>query len=59
MLLSTRSEIVDNGKALYDIKWDGWRILLHKKGNRIEAYTRHENVVINKFPELQQAVHQI
>jgi bifunctional non-homologous end joining protein LigD len=59
MLLSTGSQLIDNDKTLYDIKWDGWRILLHKKGDRIEAYTRHGNLITYKFPELQQAIHQI
>ncbi|KPN96306.1 hypothetical protein [Lysinibacillus sp. ZYM-1] len=34
-------------------EWDGWRILLHKHGDRVEAYTRHGNNVTAKFPALQ------
>ncbi|WP_291760078.1 hypothetical protein [Lysinibacillus sp. UBA5990] len=55
MLLSmgNNEEIEDNSKWIYDIKWEGWRILLHKQGDRLEAYTRHGNNVTAKFPELQ------
>jgi len=55
MLLSmgNNDEIIDDPEWIYDIKWDGWRILLHKEGNRVEAYTRHGNNVTSKFPELQ------
>ncbi|MFD1608736.1 DNA ligase [Oceanobacillus luteolus] len=56
MLLSMGSEIHNDLNNLYDIKWDGWRILLHKQGNRIEAYTRHGNRVTDQFPELEQIV---
>ncbi|MFJ3388841.1 DNA ligase [Lysinibacillus sp. NPDC086135] len=57
MLLSmgNNDEVIDNPDWIYDIKWDGWRILLHKQGERIEAYTRHGNNVTAKFPELQAA----
>ncbi|MDC6267290.1 ATP-dependent DNA ligase [Lysinibacillus fusiformis] len=55
MLLSMgkNNEIIDNPEWIYDIKWDGWRILLHKQGDRVEAFTRHGNNVTAKFPELQ------
>jgi len=59
MLLSTGNEIMDDQSWLYDIKWDGWRILLHKEGNKMEAFTRHGNVVTNKFPELLEVAKQI
>jgi len=51
--MGNNNEIVDDPNWIYDIKWDGWRILLHKQGDRIEAYTRHGNNVTAKFPELQ------
>lgn len=59
MLLSMGNEVKDNEQELFDIKWDGWRILLHKEGDRIEAYTRHGNIVTKKFPELKEAVRHI
>jgi bifunctional non-homologous end joining protein LigD len=36
---------------LYEPKYDGWRLLLHKEGARVEIYTRHGNVVTDRFPE--------
>ncbi|MFF5816325.1 ATP-dependent DNA ligase [Lysinibacillus capsici] len=52
--MGNNEEINDNPEWIYDIKWDGWRILLHKQGERIEAFTRHGNNVTAKFPELQE-----
>ncbi|WDV05041.1 MULTISPECIES: ATP-dependent DNA ligase [Lysinibacillus] len=51
--MGNNDEINDNPEWIYDIKWDGWRILLHKEGDRLEAFTRHGNNVTAKFPELQ------
>ncbi|MFY0521070.1 DNA ligase [Lysinibacillus sp. UGB7] len=51
--MGNNDEIVDDPSWIYDIKWDGWRILLHKNGDRVEAFTRHGNNVTAKFPELQ------
>ncbi|MGG2105570.1 DNA ligase [Lysinibacillus pakistanensis] len=52
--MGNNEEINDDPNWIYDIKWDGWRILLHKQGDRTEAYTRHGNNVTAKFPELQE-----
>jgi len=54
MLLHMGKDIINDNKILYDIKWDGWRILIHKQGERIEAYSRHGSNVTAKFPELQE-----
>lgn len=51
--MGNNDEIPEDTNWIYDIKWDGWRILLHKMGDRIEVYTRHGNNVTTKFPELQ------
>lgn len=59
MLLHMGKELIDNEKWLYDIKWDGWRVILHKKGNKIEAYTRNGNIITSRFPELQVAAKSI
>jgi bifunctional non-homologous end joining protein LigD len=40
---------------LYEPKYDGWRLLLHKEGPKIEIYTRHGNLVTNRFPEFVEA----
>ena len=47
-------EIIDSDEYIFDIKWNGFRILLHKEGDRVEAFTRHGNNVTAKFPELQE-----
>ncbi|MCM0627505.1 DNA ligase [Lysinibacillus sp. OL1_EC] len=52
--MGNNNEIDDDPNWIYDIKWDGWRILLHKEGDRVEAFTRHGNNVTAKFPELQE-----
>lgn len=52
--MGNNEEIDDDPNWIYDIKWDGWRILLHKEGDRVEAFTRHGNNVTAKFPELQE-----
>ena len=61
MLLSMgqADAIYNDDRWLYDIKWDGWRILIHKKSDKIEAYTREGNLVTHKFPELNEVFHQI
>jgi bifunctional non-homologous end joining protein LigD len=59
MLLHKGEEIIDDSKWIYDIKWDGWRILLHKQGDRIEAYTRHGTLVTERFPELKELAQSI
>lgn len=51
--MGNNNEIDDDPNWIYEIKWDGWRILVHKEGDRVEAYTRHGNNVTAKFPELQ------
>lgn len=55
MLLGMRHEAFDDDRYIFEPKWDGWRILLHKDGDRIEAFTRHGNRVTDKFPELHAA----
>lgn len=46
ILLNIGRKIKNNPGHLFDIKWDGWRILIHKQGNRIEVYTRHGKSII-------------
>jgi bifunctional non-homologous end joining protein LigD len=55
MLADKRAETFDDDRYIFEPKWDGWRMLLHKQGERIEAYTRHGNIVTSKFPELREA----
>ncbi|TVY08348.1 ATP-dependent DNA ligase [Paenibacillus cremeus] len=55
MIVSIGKEAFDDESFIYEPKWDGWRILLHKQGERIEAYTRYGNIVTSKFPEIKEA----
>ena len=53
MLLSSQNEAFNDDHYIFEPKWDGWRILLHKKGKQVEAYTKNGNCVTHLFPELQ------
>jgi bifunctional non-homologous end joining protein LigD len=55
MLATMRPDAFDDPAWLFEPKWDGWRLLIHKQGDRIEAYTRHGTNVTRRFPELQEA----
>ncbi|WP_246358706.1 ATP-dependent DNA ligase [Paenibacillus phytorum] len=59
MIVSIGKDAFDDNEFIFEPKWDGWRILLHKKGTRLEAYTRNGNIVTSKFPELKEAVSSI
>ncbi|MBD0380885.1 ATP-dependent DNA ligase [Paenibacillus sedimenti] len=56
MIVTMGNEAFDDDGFIFEPKWDGWRILLHKEGSRIEAYTRSGHVVTSKFPELKEAI---
>jgi bifunctional non-homologous end joining protein LigD len=56
MIALEGDEPFDDSQFLFEPKWDGWRIQLHKQGERIEAYTRSGICVTGNFPELKQAV---
>jgi len=49
----------DDDAYVFEPKWDGVRMLLHKQGARIEAYTRSGLRVTNLFPELAEAAQSI
>ncbi|WP_235213769.1 DNA ligase [Lysinibacillus fusiformis] len=59
MLVATGKEIINTEDWLYQVKWDGWRVLIHKAGDRIEAFTREGNNITAKFPELEEVGHSI
>lgn len=59
MAVSFGEEPFDDQHFIYEPKWDGVRILIHKQGNRIEAYSRSGRAVTHKFPELQDALRAI
>lgn len=53
MLLHTGKDVLDSSDTIWDIKMDGWRVLIHKEGQKVEAYTREGNKITAKFPELE------
>lgn len=55
MLASWRDQPFDDESYIFEPKWDGWRIVLHKQGDRIEAFTRSGQRVTDHFPELREA----
>ncbi|SDO28978.1 bifunctional non-homologous end joining protein LigD [Paenibacillus sp. yr247] len=55
MIVSIGKEAFNDENYIFEPKWDGWRILLHKQGTRFEAYTRNGQMVTSKFPELKEA----
>ncbi|MEC0229023.1 ATP-dependent DNA ligase [Paenibacillus alba] len=59
MLAGSGDEPFDDDDYLFEPKWDGGRILLHKQGERIEAYTRDGQLVTAKFPELKEVAQSI
>ncbi|WP_246293927.1 ATP-dependent DNA ligase [Paenibacillus planticolens] len=59
MIVSIGKEAFDDDGFIFEPKWDGWRILLHKQGTRLEAFTRNGHVVTSKFPELKEVISSI
>lgn len=59
MLLTMRREAFNSTDFLFEPKWDGYRMLIHKQGDRIEAYTRNGTRMTERFPELAQVVSSI
>ncbi|REE57495.1 bifunctional non-homologous end joining protein LigD [Paenibacillus taihuensis] len=55
MLAITGKEAFDDVQFIFEPQYDGGRILIHKRQDRIEAYTRYGQVVTVKFPELLEA----
>ena len=54
MLLGERMEPFDDEGCLFEPKWDGVRVLLHKQGERIEAFTRQGRRITDALPEFQE-----
>ncbi|WP_157721875.1 ATP-dependent DNA ligase [Tumebacillus avium] len=51
MLLTLKWDAFDDDRYIFEPKWDGWRVLLHKQGERVSAYTKNGHVITDKFPE--------
>ncbi|WP_137743371.1 ATP-dependent DNA ligase [Robertmurraya siralis] len=52
MLLYKSDEPFDNDEYVTELKLDGIRLILSKFDNKVKLYTRHNNEVTSKFPEL-------
>jgi bifunctional non-homologous end joining protein LigD len=59
MVASWGNEAFDDETYIFEPKWDGWRIILHKQGDRIEAFTRGGQRVTDNFPELREVASSI
>ncbi|MFB7641466.1 ATP-dependent DNA ligase [Peribacillus butanolivorans] len=54
MLLHKTEQPFDDGDIINELKLDGIRLILSKFDDRVKLYTRHNNEVSSKFPELLQ-----
>lgn len=52
MLLEKKEEPFDDPRYIFEPKIDGHRLLLVKDGDAVKLWTRHENEVTLKYPEL-------
>jgi DNA ligase-1 len=52
MLLHKTNEPFDDDSYITELKLDGIRLILTKFDNKVKLYTRHNNEVTAKFPEL-------
>ncbi len=50
MLVSMGDKIPNNASYFHEIKWDGIRVLLHKKGKYVKISSRNGNDLTDKFP---------
>jgi len=56
--LESSKQILENhnGKTICEFKYDGVRLQIHKKGKRIEMYSRGLEEITHQFPEIKKAV---
>ncbi|MBI5228675.1 ATP-dependent DNA ligase [Candidatus Micrarchaeota archaeon] len=55
--LTSAEQIIEKlGKCAVEGKYDGLRLAVHKKGNRVEIYSRREERITHMFPDLVEAV---
>lgn len=52
MLLHSIKEPFDDDSYIAELKFDGIRLILSKFNDQIKLFTRHNNEVTSKFPEL-------
>ncbi len=55
MLLTTNEEPFNHNAWIHELKLDGWRVILHKQGERVEAFSRHGSRLTDHFaPEFRE-----
>lgn len=52
MLLQTIDHPFDDDSFITELKLDGIRLIFTKINNKVKLYTRHNNEVTARFPEL-------
>lgn len=58
--LSTPSEIIDKiGKCAIERKYDGLRLQCHKKGNKVEIYSRKLEKMTHMFPDVVKEIQEL
>ncbi|MFK7697783.1 DNA ligase [Paenibacillus sp. HJGM_3] len=55
MLAAWGDEPFDEEAYMFEPKWDGHRLLLHKQGDRVALFTRSGQQVTDRFPEAKEA----
>ena len=58
-MLAYPADPFDSRRHLYEIKWDGTRCLLFKKGGEIRLQNRRLETITQRYPELQALTNQI
>lgn len=56
MLASLASEPFDNDKWLFEIKWDGYRVIAIIKDSHVQLLSRNGLILNEKFPEIVEAL---
>ena len=61
VMLGVKAESIEevvrrHGKVFVEIKYDGLRLQVHKKGNQVWLFTRRLEEVTNQFPDVVEAV---
>lgn len=51
-MLLHKSDSVPTGNYIHQLKWDGFRCLLHYDGGQVRLFTRHQNECTVQFPEM-------
>ncbi|WP_367183430.1 hypothetical protein [Sporosarcina sp.] len=52
MLLTEITELPEGSDWLYEVKYDGFRCLLHWTETEILIYSRNERILNDRFPEI-------